>query len=78
MRIRYLKNHYPFLKGEEVESENAPFLIRYKIAEEIIEPVEEPEAPKEKLEVKKTKEKRENKTGNVPTAVTMKSIKKAK
>lgn len=81
MRIKYLKDHHPFKAGEETDSDNAGFLIRYKIAEEVIEPTRGSEGKAivaakeyiEKLEVQAPKasfkEKRENKKGNVPTAV---------
>lgn len=58
MRVRYLKDHHPFLAGEETDSDNANFLIRYKIAEEV----------QEKAEIELIKEKAENTTDNVPTA----------
>lgn len=80
MKIRFLRNHGIYRTGQEVTSEQdyrltdgtIAYLIKVGAAEEVGIEVAE------KREVKKvrTKEKAENKTGNVPGAVTVKSIKK--
>ncbi len=65
MKIRFLKEHGFNAKGFETEAPDAAanYLIRVGAAEEIKEVVHF-----EKEYVAPVKEKKENKTGNVPTA----------
>lgn len=84
MKIRFLKDHGFNKKDSETEAEDqaANYLIRVGVAEGVTEPVPLDEAKEflketftlvepdfvEKVEHKPMKEKKENKTGNVPTA----------
>lgn len=66
MKIRFLKNHVNNKAGDEIEEDNAAahYLIRVGVAEE----VQGAKVYIEKPEFTPVKEKKENKTGNVPTA----------